>query len=670
MDNNYDQPLPPGVQSLPSSSPFSASLNPSTLHPPHPFQNSNEPHHHAHFSQNYLFPVPPFHAASFLLSQSYYPHIRPSAQLGHAPHAPHLSYSTNNDYQNSNLAQPGIPTSHPFRQDTGVVHGSVHPDVNYDGSQLHAERIQFGGHNGLPQPAVSSSSTKQEKEPDAEEQRQVTFGKINHGSQSSELGCPVPLVARPDGPDVSASYPRLNLDSARDIEASAQDVVLRDQEIATQKVIQRHAKGASGPPEDGRDIFSGRHDPNALKEHLLKMTTEHRAEMALKRGKSTVPEEGNMEIGNGYGVPGGGAYYSGPRTHTIISSKSGVGGHETGPEVPMVDGELGQQAAVKELPEYLKQKLKARGILRDEAAKEGPAMTDNKLENPSTQTISIGKLPPGWVESEDPASGASYYYNESSGKSQWERPVDTAISSKSPSPIPLSEDWQEVLDETTGQKYYYHTKTQVSQWEHPNSSQQVDSQHSDIVDSKNAANGNLSDQSPMLNKCTGCGGWGIGLVQLWGYCNHCTRVLNLPQNKCLPTSLGNQQQITNTAISHEGSEKRFSKQRSSMKPPIGKGNRRDNRKRAYDEDDELDPMDPSSYSDAPRGGWVVGLKGVQPRAADTTATGPLFQQRPYPSPGAVLRKNAEIASQKKKPKSHFAPISKRGDGSDGLGDAD
>lgn len=50
--------------------------------------------------------------------------------------------------------------------------------------------------------------------------------------------------------------------------------------------------------------------------------------------------------------------------------------------------------------------------------------------------------------------------------------------------------------------------------------------------------------------------------------------------------------------------------------------------------------------------------------------GPLFQQRPYPSPGAVLRKNAEFASQKKRPNSNFAPISKRGDGSDGLGDAD
>ncbi|KAK1291818.1 hypothetical protein QJS10_CPB17g01471 [Acorus calamus] len=107
-----------------------------------------------------------------------------------------------------------------------------------------------------------------------------------------------------------------------------------------------------------------------------------------------------------------------------------------------------------------------------------------------------------------------------------------------------------------------------------------------------------------------------------------------------------------------------------MKPPLGKGNRRDNRKRTHDEDDELDPMDPSSYSDAPRGGWVVGLKGVQPRAADTTATGPLFQQRPYPSPGVVLRKNAKIAAQTKKSGPYMAPISKRGDGSDGLGDAD
>lgn len=38
---------------------------------------------------------------------------------------------------------------------------------------------------------------------------------------------------------------------------------------------------------------------------------------------------------------------------------------------------------------------------------------------------------------------------------------------------------------------------------------------------------------------------------------------------------------------------------------MGKGGKRESRKRSYSEDDELDPMDPSSYSDAPRGGWYV-----------------------------------------------------------------
>lgn len=53
----------------------------------------------------------------------------------------------------------------------------------------------------------------------------------------------------------------------------------------------------------------------------------------------------------------------------------------------------------------------------------------------------------------------------------------------------------------------------------------------------------------------------------------------------------------------------------------------------------------SAYSDAPRGGWSSGLQGAQPRAADTTATGPLFQQRPYPSPGSVLRQNQRLIEE-------------------------
>jgi len=59
-------------------------------------------------------------------------------------------------------------------------------------------------------------------------------------------------------------------------------------------------------------------------------------------------------------------------------------------------------------------------------------------------------------------------------------------------------------------------------------------------------------------------------------------------------------------------------------------------------DNDLDPMDPAAYSDVPRGGWSEGLeiRNEASTGVDTTASGPLFQMRPYPNPGAVLRANA------------------------------
>ncbi|XP_022742237.1 uncharacterized protein LOC111293657 isoform X3 [Durio zibethinus] len=453
-------------------------------------------------------------------------------------------------------------------------------------------------------------------------------------------------------------------------------VLLHEQEIATQRIIQAQSQReavAKPPYKDGTDLFWERPDPNALKEHLLKMASEHRAEMASKRGKPTLPEPGNIEIGNGYGVPGGGAYFYGtakPNVATPVSGNLGLVNNDISQKNSKLGGESKPTAASKDLPEYLKQKLRARGILKDDAGKDDLSRTDNNLETGSPQLMEIGKLPPGWVEAKDPSTGASYYYNESIGKSQWERPVETSWSAHIPFATRLGGDWVEAVDETTGHKYYYNTKTNISQWECPNLSQPVASECPGNSFSGNTFNENLASQSPDLDKCIGCGGWGVGLVQVWGYCNHCTRVLNLPQSQCLSTIMDNQQHNSKSSNTKDNYENKAPKQRSNGKSLLGKGNRKDKRKHVYNDDDELDPMDPSSYSDAPRGGWIVGLKGVQPRAADTTATGPLFQQRPYPSPGAVLRKNAEIASHTKKSSSHWTPVSKKGDGSDGLGDAD
>ncbi|VDN04713.1 unnamed protein product [Thelazia callipaeda] len=53
----------------------------------------------------------------------------------------------------------------------------------------------------------------------------------------------------------------------------------------------------------------------------------------------------------------------------------------------------------------------------------------------------------------------------------------------------------------------------------------------------------------------------------------------------------------------------------------------------------IDPMDPAAYGDhVPVGTWNSGLHAHDKTGADVTASGPLFQQRPYPAPGVVLRK--------------------------------
>lgn len=642
MDNSHDQPFPPGVHSFSHNQPFppgvhlpNYSCSPASSVPsipclPQHCDNTVRPQYQSNYPGNFFFP--PSSNSTFTPTQSSYTLSSPSTQYNFSPNASHSSGQIPKNSQNGYASQLSL-----VQQDANLIEQQPQ-DQNKVGEKI---------------PQQKDNIITQET------------GNVDGNDNASTI------------------YSRSHVENSSDFETAAQDAVLREQEVATQNIIQnqREARGAGGPSKDGKDIFSERHDPNALKEHLLKMTSQHRAEMVLKRGKPSLPEEGNIEIGNGYGVPGGGAYYGAPNPNIDTPTES------------------------KELPEYLKRKLKARGILKDDTEKGSP-----KLETTTTQLVDNGKLPSGWVEAKDPASGASYYYNKNTGKSQWVKPIET---SQHPSPSSFPAGWIEAFDETTGHKYYYNTKTHVSQWEHPDSSLQVASQHCDSMVPTSSADANWDDQPPEqkkcmacggsgvgpvqmsgccihctgnaanfdqngqsseLKKCMQCGGWGVGLVQMWGYCKHCTRVLNLPQCQYLSTSSGNPHQTSNSASTKEDSDEKASIQRSNWRPPMRKGSRGGgrggSRKRDYTEDDELDPMDPSSYSDAPRGGWVVGLKGVQPRAADTTATGPLFQQRPYPSPGAVLRKNAEIASQTKKSSSPFAPISKKGDGSDGLGDAD
>ncbi|XP_064400590.1 polyglutamine-binding protein 1-like [Halichondria panicea] len=75
--------------------------------------------------------------------------------------------------------------------------------------------------------------------------------------------------------------------------------------------------------------------------------------------------------------------------------------------------------------------------------------------------------------------------------------------------------------------------------------------------------------------------------------------------------------------------------------PYSKPERSKRYKGRDNDDGDLDPMDPASYSEIPRGSWKSGLEvsGDAKTGVDSTASGPLYQQRPYPSPGDILRAN-------------------------------
>lgn len=88
------------------------------------------------------------------------------------------------------------------------------------------------------------------------------------------------------------------------------------------------------------------------------------------------------------------------------------------------------------------------------------------------------------------------------------------------------------------------------------------------------------------------------------------------------------------------------------KPPVKKPKARDldkvlrtkseRRSKRDAKDGALDPMDPASYSDVPRGKWSAGLENENTKTGvDSTVSGTNFQMRPYPAPGAVLRANAQ-----------------------------
>jgi polyglutamine-binding protein 1 len=156
---------------------------------------------------------------------------------------------------------------------------------------------------------------------------------------------------------------------------------------------------------------------------------------------------------------------------------------------------------------------------------------------------------------------------------------------------PLSSNWKEVYDPGTGRHYYWEMTSDMVSWLPPG--------HPKAVISESAAT-IREDRHLAATDCS----------------DHDS-----------DSQEEEEEETPDQIISEERHEREFKKpveSRSKVKP------------------NDIDPMDPAAYSDAPRGRWSDGLeKGNEAKTgADVTAAGPLYQMRPYPSPGAVLRANA------------------------------
>lgn len=73
-------------------------------------------------------------------------------------------------------------------------------------------------------------------------------------------------------------------------------------------------------------------------------------------------------------------------------------------------------------------------------------------------------LPGGWIAGVDP-SGATYYFNEHTGQSQWDPPQQQEDYAQ-PDEETLPEGWVMGFD-PSGTAYYYNEETGASQWELP-----------------------------------------------------------------------------------------------------------------------------------------------------------------------------------------------------------
>lgn len=302
-------------------------------------------------------------------------------------------------------------------------------------------------------------------------------------------------------------------------------------------------------------------------------------------------------------------------------------------------------AAVANLPPALRARLMKRGILpkasepgtaaapaaapsggaapaADGAPQQPPAAAAPAPAAPAAVAASSGPSPPEWFEAFDQNYKHPYWYNPSTGERSWTRPgAPAAAGAPAPAaaavaaaPAPavahqgpqLPAGWASGVDPATGCTYYYNAAHGVTQWEPPGATaagaaaagragferaEKFEGARPGYVFKKGPSGlGYYLDHGLKGSSATGSGRISSGADA--AALHPRPSITSAPEpgapRKTRQEQIAEAQVARNMALKRRGGG-----------GGGGRGARRG---------DEFDPMDPSSYSDAPKGGWGSGLE--------------------------------------------------------------
>jgi len=128
----------------------------------------------------------------------------------------------------------------------------------------------------------------------------------------------------------------------------------------------------------------------------------------------------------------------------------------------------------------------------------------NNNDDEDSPSLQSENLPPGWFAAVDEDSGETYYCNEATGETTWDIPTEGAAiddNEESNNPLPTEEDddptlppdWYAVTDPASGDTYFCNETTGETTWERPYFSRDGKVEHEILLMSRLSMNENTGE---------------------------------------------------------------------------------------------------------------------------------------------------------------------------------